>query len=167
MSSSQTKTDFWGPGPVCLFLSAIGFLVAVVGWWLYVTAVSSQNWPTTAADVTAIEVVKHSEYHRYNGPRYTYNWHPVVHFHLRVNGNDYESSTDLGPEKDELYALSFFDKYPKGTKFNVQYNPVWPSQTTIEPGENKDLYKVMIVVGIVIFAGGVVVGIRALLTPNN
>jgi hypothetical protein len=161
--SSQTKTDSSGPGSVCLSFTTVGFLVTVVGWWLYMTAVSSANWPTTAADVTAIEVVKHSlSKGRFSG--YTYNWHPVVHFHLRANGKDYESSTDLGPKKDELYALSFFDKYPKGTKFNVQYNPDWPSQTTIEPGENKDLYKVMIVFGLVMFFGGAVEGIGVLLT---
>jgi hypothetical protein len=106
----------------------------------------SRNWPTTEATVISTEV---EEKHKYDEDGESVYYYPRVHYDYRVGGQVYQGFKYklLEASMSKRKAIEFISNFIPGDKLTVYYDPEKPTESVMQPGEQKYLY-VFLVIGI-------------------
>jgi len=136
---SDTQLIF---GPAFIILGAISVFIHIRKSRVIK---ASLNWPTT------IGVILHSYYFRASSSHETS--HADIGYYYVVNGDKYESSRisiiDEYPDKELL------DKFKKGNKVEVYYDPEHPERSVLIPGGNFNFYVNLFIVILPLFVVGI------------
>jgi hypothetical protein len=112
-----------------IFLT-IGVGTMFLGYSWYKDAKATNKWPTVEGVVLSAEVTTHDS----DG---TTMYKPVITYKYSVGGKEYScpkvSFSDYSSSNSD-YAYETVNKYPKGTKVTVFYNPQKPYKAILEPG---------------------------------
>ena len=106
----------------------------------------SRNWPTAEATVISTEV---EEKHEYDEDGESVYYYPRVHYDYRVGGQVYQGFKYklLEVSMSKRKAIEFISNFMPGDKLTVYYNPEKPTESVMQPGEQKYLY-VFLAIGI-------------------
>jgi len=107
----------------------------------------SKTWPTTEATVVSTEVEEKHEYDE-DGDKHVY-YYPRIHYDYRVEGQFYNGFKYklLEASMSKRKAYEIISNFMTGDKLTVYYNPEKPTESVLQPGEQKYLY-VFLVIGI-------------------
>ncbi len=119
---------------IVFLIVGIGTLVLGFSW--YNNAKETEKWPTVEGVVVSATVNTHES----DGSTM---YKPVITYKYSVNGKEYTSPklsfSDYSSSNSD-YAYETVNKYPKGTKVTVFYNPEKPYKAVLEPGVGLFVY---------------------------
>ena len=131
-------------------LSAIGFLWGVN---IYLNEKNSTNWPKALAIVSSSKI---TELKGKNGVSYCPQWT----YQFFVDEKQYSSSrTAFGTYQCHSHRKSAeveLNQHPIGSKISAIYNPDNPSHAALRLSNSGSLYWMLIFVGLLCMAGGVI-----------
>jgi len=102
----------------------------------------SKNWPTSEATVISTEV---EEKHEYDEDGESVYYYPRVHYDYRIGGQVYQGYKYklLEASMSKRKAFQFISNFMPGDKLTVYYDPEKPTESVMQPGEQKYLYVFM------------------------
>ena len=120
----------------------------------------SHKWPTVPGEIVSSELESETEQHHHK-PITTYA--AAIRYAYEIEGKAYESDQiQLGGTSETSQPREFermVERYPKGKRVTVYYDPDDPATATLEPGELGGIFNMAIVAGGFILVGGVLVAL--------
>jgi hypothetical protein len=116
-------------GITIVLFSVAGLSLTVWGWMIIARGKKTLRWPSVEGVITQSLLASEEN-----------DTLPKVTFHYQVGDQHFHCDVAL-PGNSSMtpeFAESYVKKYKEGDRVSVHYNPVQPSQATIEPGLARD-----------------------------
>lgn len=160
---SAQDTDFRDASlrnAICLVVQSMGALFFCLGGAFLIEGLSqssianaSGEWPTTDGVVTYSRVLKRSSDDDDGGYIYT----PVVVYDYQLAGNNYTAHRIAFHKLKGDAARSAAERFPKGEKVKVAYNPDDALETVLEPGAGPGNLIQTVLGGLFVFIGAAMI----------
>jgi len=112
----------------------------------------SRNWPTTEATVISTEV---EEKHKYDEDGESVYFYPRAHYDYLVGGQLYQGFEYklLEASMSKRKAIEFISNFIPGDKLTVYYDPEKPTESVMQPGEQKYFYFFLVIgIGVIVLS---------------
>lgn len=141
-----------------LIFFIVGGIVLFFGYSWYKKAKATEKWPTTEGIVLTAEVNSHQS----DGSTM---YKPLIEYKYSVNGKEFKSPKYSYAEyssSNSDHAYEVINKYPKGERVTVFYNPEKHYDAVLEPGTSFIVY-VPLILGAIFSLVGFLVLIKPVL----